>query len=407
MPERRTIPLKVQLLNKRYNLLFDNRRCVSVRQNYHNFGLVALALCWIACCSPTFSWAQPTIEQVSYWENKNGQGELEIALNNVFYPTKPDFLNLSEPNSVHWIRLRLTDLSDTIPYFLATDSYHLEQITLFTQTADGQWKSVRNDTARFTMSRRMVLLDLKNYEPGSFAYLRLRITRPTRLQLSVYTESDFRAMFLRERNIFYGLFTTLLVLVCLLLTRGIRSRTYGYIWLGLALLAAGVYVAAINGLWLDYGLRLSPENDERLQNIASGLLFFGLIRFVRYWQQTHRNLPDLDLFARFMEGGNLLIAGVSFFFVASFFTQVCFLNALFSSNLVFFLLLLRRAHGHEYLGIAVSGAYLGAMGFLMMILRLYGVIAISFLNLHSIAFGLALQFLCLGISFFRTPPCPN
>lgn len=352
---------------------------------------------------PTCSWAQPAITQVSYWEEQSGQPTLDSALNTVFNPVDPDFLNLSRPESIHWVRLRLTGFTDTTDYFLTTDSYHLQRAALFVQTPDRQWKPIRPDTTRFALSRRTILISLAEYKPETFAYLRLNITRPTRLQLAVCTEAHFKTTLRQERSAFYGLFLGLIVVVCLLLGWGIKQRTYGYLWLGVALLFAGVYVAAINGLWLDYGLQLSSENDERLQNIASGLLFFCLIRFVRYWQQTHRTLPDLDLFARFMEGVNIFIAVAGFFFVASFFTQFCFLNALFSSNLVFFLLLLRRAHGHEYLGIAVSGAYLGAMGFLMMILRLYGVIAISFLNLHSIALGLALQFLCLGISFFRTP----
>ncbi|MEM6297197.1 MAG: 7TM-DISM domain-containing protein [Bacteroidota bacterium] len=313
---------------------------------------------------------------------------------------KSDFLSVQPTEEAQTFRIDAEGLSGK-DYILEVESPYLTFLEVNYKRRNG-----RNVSRRFNLKQsyfyRFPTFTLSLPANKSRFFVRLNTAGHSQVHFSLLTKEQYQ----RQEGIGLLLICTVLFIITVgvffLIRMGFKTQEKSFYYLSGAVFFSMLYILSTEGfihrlqIWFDLDLKI------QIQMITLVVFAFSYIRFGRVWLNAKRYTPTLNKIGLTLELMSLIFLILAFVSPSYYLLQIVYFKVLFTLFLVFILLILRRAYGLGYTKLALTGSYLGLIGFFLMILRLYGMISVSWINQHSVILGFAAQFIYLSISLVRS-----
>ncbi len=313
---------------------------------------------------------------------------------------KSDFLAVQPTKEAQLFRIDAEGLSRE-RYILEVESPYLTFLEVSYNHRDG-----RNISRKFNLDRpyfyRFPTFLMSLPAGKSRFFVRLNTRGHAQVHFSLLTKEQYKRQESTDLLLICLILFIITVGVFLLIWMGVRTHKESFYYLAGAVFFSMLYVLSAEGFL--HRLQIWFDLDRKIQIQIITLLLFTLthVHFGRVWLNTRRYVPALNRVGQALELVSVLFIVLAFLRPNYYLLQVAYFEVLFTLFLVFNLLVLRRAYGARYTKLALTGSYLGLIGFFLMILRLYGMISVSWINQNSVILGFAAQFIYLSFSLVRS-----
>jgi hypothetical protein len=311
-----------------------------------------------------------------------------------FKPLPKDGLFLGFSTQPLWVRIEIPPIKKIDELYVLETTYPLiDSLFLYEKLENGQWL-VRKSGDRYPFVQRDLvhqnicfLLETDSEQPKVY-YLRFATKGILQAQVRFFTPANFLSKTNYEALLFGGFFGLLGIMIVYGVLMGLLFKKRYFLAYSFTLLMAFFFIATLKGYAFQFFWPNAPTWGNEALPFFLGLLMASKATFIR--KILHENSP-----MRYLERILWVLAWVgtgiaTFVFMGSyaFWVQVSVLIGVLTVLVCFVGMVLGRARGADALRYAVFGTYSFVVAILFLVLRLWGVMEITFLTHYGLEVGL-------------------